>query len=35
MYLGGMEKLGLTLAWKQGLYPVALAPLAVIFNSFP
>jgi hypothetical protein len=30
MYWGGLERLGLSLAWKAGLHPVTLAHLADI-----
>jgi hypothetical protein len=35
MYLGGMERLGLSLGSKLGLHPVTLARLADISSSLP
>ncbi len=35
MYWGGLERLGLSLAWKLGFNPVTLAHLNNISSSFP
>jgi hypothetical protein len=35
MYWGGLERLGLSLAWKPGFHLVTLAHFTNIFTTFP